>query len=158
MEKFKYLAPEESADAMVGNVKELRRIENSLREHFVQYDYNEVVLPSFEYVDLYQTMDVGIEEERMFQFFNHEGKRIALRADYTVPLARLYHKQGAGQVLRYAYFGPVYRKEKRHKGRSNEILQAGIELMGVSGERGDLECLRLIQDTLPSLQIGRAHV
>lgn len=153
MEEFKYLIPEESIDAIMSNVSSLREIEGHLREVFTAHRYLEVLMPSFEYVDLYNDMDIGIEEEKMFQFINHEGKRVALRIDFTVPLARLYSNQKEDGVKRYCYFGKVYRKEKRHKGRSSEFFQAGIELLGKGGFEGDLECLSIIQQTIQYLQL-----
>ena len=53
MEEFKYLIPEESIDAIITNVEKLREIENHLRHVFSNHGYNEVLMPSFEYVDLH---------------------------------------------------------------------------------------------------------
>lgn len=152
MEEYKYLVPEESMDVMV-DVSSLREIEGHLRDVFQSHHYSEVLLPSFEYVDLYKDMDVGIETENMFQYINYAGKWVALRADFTVPLARLYSTQKAQGVKRYCYFGNVFRKEKKHKGRSSEFFQAGVELIGEAGIQGDIECLRIIQETLQYLKI-----
>ncbi len=151
MEEFQYLIPEESSDAIISNVASLRKMEGYLRDIFTTYSYQEVLLPSFEYVDLYHNMDIGIEEERMFQFINHEGKRIALRADFTLPLARLYVTTCENEVQRYSYFGKVYRKEKKHKGRTNEFYQAGIELIGQKGTVGEKECMEIILKSLDRL-------
>jgi ATP phosphoribosyltransferase regulatory subunit len=148
MEEFQYLIPEESGDAMINNVAALRMIEGHLRRIFNEYSYQEVLLPSFEFVDLYQSCDIGIEEERIFQFINHEGKRIALRADFTLPLARLYVTQNKNEVTRYSYFGKVYRKEKKHKGRTNEFYQGGFELIGKGGLEGEKECLDILKKSL----------
>lgn len=153
MEEFKYLIPEESIDAIMSNVSTLREIEGNLRQVFTAHNYLEVLMPSFEYVDLYNNMDIGIEEEKMFQYINYEGKRVALRTDFTVPLARLYSSQNEQGEKRYCYFGKVYRKEKRHKGRSSEFFQAGVELLGKGGFEGDLECLGIIQQTLKYLKL-----
>ena len=62
MEDFKYLIPEESIDAIITNVEKLREIENNLRNIFGHYSYNEVLMPSFEYVDLYTQLDCGFDE------------------------------------------------------------------------------------------------
>lgn len=158
MEKFKYLIPEESMDTMMNQVSSLREIENHLREIFNQHQYTEVLTPSFEYVDLYNDMDIGIEEEKLFQHINHEGKHIALRADFTVPLARLYSTKKQSGVQRYSYFGSVYRREKKHKGRDNEFFQAGIELIGNPGLEGDIECLKIIQETLGYLKVKNLKI
>ncbi|MEG0366264.1 MAG: ATP phosphoribosyltransferase regulatory subunit [Coprobacillus sp.] len=153
MEEFKYLIPEESMDTMMNQVSSLREIEGHLRHVFNEHGYLEVLTPSFEYVDLYNDMDIGIEEEKLFQYINHEGKHIALRADFTVPLARLYSTKHEKGIQRYSYFGSVYRREKKHKGRNNEFFQAGIELLGNPGELGDHECLNIIQETLSCLKL-----
>ncbi len=153
MEEFKYLIPEESIDAIMSNVSTLRRIENNLRGVFTKNKYLEVLMPSFEYADLYNNMDIGIEEEKMFQYINYEGKRVALRTDFTVPLARLYSSQNEQGEKRYCYFGKVYRKEKRHKGRSSEFFQAGVELLGKGGFVGEIECLNIIQQSIFLLEL-----
>ena len=46
MEKFKYLIPEESIDAIITNVAKLREIENSLRTIFSKNNYQEEVVNS----------------------------------------------------------------------------------------------------------------
>lgn len=158
MEEFKYLIPEESIDAIMNNVSQLRDIEKDLRDIFVEHGYLEVLMPSFEYVDLYNDMDIGIDEEKMFQYVNYEGKRVALRVDFTVPLARLYCSQREKDEKRYCYFGKVYRKEKRHKGRSSEFFQAGIELIGKDGVDGDLECLELVLETMKCLKLKNIRI
>lgn len=158
MEEFKYLIPEESIDAIMNNVSKLRDIENDLRHIFVEHSYLEVLMPSFEYVELYNDMDIGIDEEKMFQYINYEGKRVALRVDFTVPLARLYSSQKENGEKRYCYFGKVYRKEKRHKGRSSEFFQAGIELLGKAGVAGDLECLELVLETMQCLRLETLRI
>ena len=158
MEEFKYLIPEESIDAIMNNVSKLRDIENDLRHIFVEHGYLEVLMPSFEYVELYNDMDIGIDEEKMFQYINYEGKRVALRVDFTVPLGRLYSSQKENGEKRYCYFGKVYRKEKRHKGRSSEFFQAGIELLGKAGVAGDLECLELVLETMQCLRLKTLRI
>ena len=152
MEEFKYLIPEESIDAIITNVSKLREIENSLRAIFAKNNYNEVLMPSFEYVDLYTQLDCGFEQEKMFQYINHEGKNVAMRCDFTIPLARFYSTNNYGdEEARYCYFGKVYRKETMHKGRSSEFFQGGVELINKPGIAGDKECLNMIQESLPHL-------
>ena len=89
MEEFKYLIPEESIDAIMDNVSVLRDIEKDLRHLFVERGYLEVLMPSFEYVDLYNDMDIGIDEEKMFQYVNYEGKRVAFILDFKLPQSRI---------------------------------------------------------------------
>ena len=69
---------------IMNNVSTLRKIENDLRRVFVEHDYLEVLMPSFEYVDLYNALDSGIEEEKMSQYINFEGNRVALRTFFSI--------------------------------------------------------------------------
>lgn len=155
MEEFKYLIPEESIDAIITNVSKLREIENSLRTIFSKNNYQEVLMPSFEYVDLYTKLDCGFEIEKMFQYINHEGKNVAMRCDFTIPLARFYSTNNFDdQEARYCYFGKVYRKEIMHKGRSSEFFQGGVELINKPGLSGDQECLTMILESLPHLGLN----
>lgn len=154
MEEFKYLIPEESIDAIITNVSKLREIENSLRDIFSRHGYNEVLMPSFEYVDLYTKLDCGFELDKMFQYINHEGKNVAMRLDFTIPLARLYANSQNDGEARYCYFGKVYRKETMHKGRSSEFFQGGVELINKPGIEGDLECMTMIVESLPKLNLS----
>ena len=153
MEEFKYLIPEESIDAIITNVEKLREIENHLRHVFSNYGYNEVLMPSFEYVDLYTKLDCGFTVDKMFQYINHEGKNVAMRLDFTIPLARLYANSANTGEARYSYFGKVYRKETMHKGRSSEFFQGGVELMNKSGLQGDKEVMTMIQESLPGISL-----
>jgi len=151
MEEFKYQIPEESIDSAGLDARLLRSIEESLRNIFNHHGYEELMLPTFEYINLYNGLEV--DESSMFQFTNYEGKRIALRTDFTVPIARLYNNANTSSVRRYSYFGKVFHTQKRHKGRSSEIFQGGMELIGLKGLEGDLECLSLIQETMKTLKL-----
>lgn len=152
MEEYKYLIPEESGDAISLDARTLRLIEEKLRKIFDAHGYEELMLPTFEYVDFYQNIREQAEDS-MFQFVNSDGKRIALRTDFTLPIARIYNNERSNEVKRYSYFGKVYRLAKRHKGRSSELYQIGTELLGLGGEKGDQECLALIEETMASLDL-----
>lgn len=149
MEEFKYLIPEESNDATRMDASLMRKIEGHLRDIFDAHEYQELLLPTFEYADLLSGF--GTNEETMFQFINHEGKRITLRTDFTIPIARIYSNAHTDEVRRYSYFGKVYRTQARHKGRSSELFQGGIELFGLPGRKGDQECLELIEETMQTI-------
>lgn len=153
MEEFKYLIPEESGDVLTLDAVRLREIEGKLRNIFNAHHYEELILPTFEYVDFYQSIR-SQREESMFQFVNAEGQHIALRTDFTLPIARLYNNANTNEVRRYSYSGKVYRATKRHKGRSSEIYQIGIELLGLGGREGDEECLNILEETMDCLDLS----
>src|SRR6185437_6048113 len=67
---------------------------------------------------------------RMFLTANGDGRELALRPEYTVPVC-LHHLATGGATRRgsYAYLGPVFRQRKDGP---SEFLQAGIESIGRS--------------------------
>ena len=56
-----------------------------------------------------------------------EGAELMLRPDFTVPIARL-HMDGGAEPARYAYCGPVWRRQEMGSTRAREYLQAGFEV------------------------------
>ena len=153
MEKFQFLIPNESNETMIEEVRCLRKKEENLRNLWVNYQYQEILMSSFEYIELYKNVISNLEEEGLFQFINREGKRITLRWDFTIPIARYYISKKTNEVARYCYFGKVYRKEKALKCKNSENYQAGIELINEEKEQGETECLALLEDSLSVLRL-----
>lgn len=157
-EEYKYLIPEESNGVTTKNVKELRDLERNLRTVFEENNFVETLVPLFEYIELYKSVYTDFDEEKVFKYIGKDGNVIALRWDFTIPIARHYFSQNTEKEARYSYFGKVYRKEKAYKGRNNENYQAGIELINVSGIPGNIEVLNLLQNLLKELKLSNLKV
>lgn len=154
LEEYKYLIPEESNGIIIENVEKLREIESTLRKTFSKYDFKETLVPLFEYVELYKNVYTDFDEEKAFKYIGKDGKVIALRWDFTIPIARHYFLQNITEEARYSYFGKVYRKEETYKGRNSENHQAGIELINKPSLEGDIECLNILQDSLENIKMS----
>jgi len=152
-EEYKYLIPDESSGVITENVAQLRKLEEKLRKIFNKYSLTETLIPSFEYVELYKGVYTNFDEEKIFKYIGKDGRVIALRWDFTIPLARHYFAQKTDNEARYSYFGKVYRKEKNYKGRNSESYQAGIELINKGGTEGNIECLKILQETLQEINL-----
>ena len=71
-----------------------------------------------------------------------------LRPDFTVPIVRL-HMAGAPEPARYAYAGPVWRRQEPGSGRPAEYLQAGLELFdGADAAEADAEIFALVAEAV----------
>ncbi len=78
-------------------------------------------------------LDLYGEEIRASAFTAADDKaEMMLRPDFTVPIVRLHMDAGADPA-RYAYCGPVWRKQEAGSKKSREYLQAGFEVF----ESGD---------------------
>lgn len=158
LEEYSYLIPEESRGVITENVKELRRIEEILRRKFDDHKFCEALIPLFEYVDLYKNVYKDFDEEKVFKYIGKDGKVIALRWDFTIPIARYYFLQNTEKEARYSYFGKVYRKEETYKGKNTETYQAGIELISIPENKGDKECLSIMLECLKELKLKRIKI
>ncbi len=74
------------------------------------------------------------------------GEMLALRADMTVPIARVVATRyaTAEPPLRFCYAAHAYRAVRPHRGQMREFLQAGIELVGAPGPEGTAEALTVL--------------
>ncbi len=99
----------------------------------------EVLQPSAVLLDLYG------EDIRARAFVtSDDGAEMMLRPDFTVPIVRLHMDSGADPA-RYAYCGPVWRRQQAGSTRAREYLQAGLEIFQAEApEATDAEVLSLI--------------
>jgi ATP phosphoribosyltransferase regulatory subunit len=138
-------------DQTTGEVAARRAVEDRLRETFARWGYREVATPTVEFLDtLLHGAGPGVGD-RLLKFVDAGGEVLALRPEMTVPLARLAATRllpAGAASLRLAYVAPVFRSQERGSGRHREFTQAGVELIGVAGWRGDAEVIALAADAL----------
>ena len=88
-----------------------------------------------------------------WRFEDHGGRRVALRYDQTVPLARVV-AQYQGQITlpwrRYA-IGQSYRGERPARGRYRELWQADVDIVGTTSPLADAEIIAVLTDALAAL-------
>jgi ATP phosphoribosyltransferase regulatory subunit len=78
-------------------------------------------------------LDLYGEDLRARAFLIHDAERdneLALRPDFTVPVALAHGQRGWERQAAYSYAGPVFRRQDPGLGRPVEYLQAGIERLG----------------------------
>ncbi len=99
-------------------------------------------------------LDLYGEDIRARAYILHdpvEGE-LALRPDFTVPVARL-HMEGGAAPARYAYEGLVWRRQAPGSARPAEYLQAGIELIGGADPAAEeAEAFTLIEGALMGVE------
>jgi histidyl-tRNA synthetase len=125
---------------------------DTLTSVFERYGFEPLQTPVVEYAE---TLDgkIGDDEKLIYRFEDHGGRKVALRYDQTVPLARVV-AQYQGQLLfpwrRYA-IGQSYRGERPGRGRYRELWQADIDIVGSASPLADAEILAVLTDALTAL-------
>lgn len=97
--------------------------------------FHEVITPGLEFYDVFSLEDAGLSQEEMYKTTDSDGRIVVFRPDLTMPIARLTatRLQNQPRPVRLFYTQPVYRNDHGRTGRSHEITQAGVELLGAAG-------------------------
>jgi len=83
------------------------------------------------------------------------GGELCLRPDFTVPVVRAHGAGGWDRAARYAYQGPVFRRQDPGSTRPMEYLQSGIENLGTANAaEADSQVFTLILKGLSEINAG----
>ena len=144
--------PKGLRDLLPAEVKMMRSIEKKAGRLFHSYGYEEVITPTFEYLEVVENGAGGNIRRELFLFMDREGGILSLRPEITVSIARLAatHMQDALFPQRLFYQANVFRHVEPHLAQYREFWQLGVELLGASGVGADSEIItmavRVLQD------------
>lgn len=157
--------PYGTKDFLPKEAKHKRVMENSLAALFARWGYDEVVTPTFEYLE---TLTAGAGDDMApgtFKFFDRNNNILSLRSDMTTPIARVAatRLRENNPPLRLFYLANVFRHEQAQAGRQCEFYQAGVELLGAGGPAADAEVVALavealVEAGLDNFRIGLGQV
>ena len=155
MSDWKLHTPNGVNDVLPQECAVKKEIENTIWTVFASFGYKEVETPSFEYYDCYSGESGQITQERLYKFFDEQGRILALRPDFTTSIARMSATKAANEMTptRYMYTGSVYRAEHTEGVRNREITQSGIELIGSYSPKADAEVIAAAMEAVTALGI-----
>lgn len=154
MKRFDLITPEGTKDLLFEDCAIRRSIEEKLSEIFVSKGYCEIVTPGLEFFDVFNLNSRYFPQESMYKLSDNKGRLLVVRPDSTMPIARVAatRLRDAELPLRLYYRQNVYRNKPVMRGRSDEIHQMGIELIGSDSKRADLEVLTSAIEVLSSFE------
>ena len=123
-----------------------------LRKVSEKYGFEELQTPSLEYQEVLLGKYGEEAEKMMYLFRDSGGRKVGLRYDLTVPLARVIasNPELPKPFKRYQ-IQPAWRAENTQKGRYREFYQCDIDIVGSSSPLSDAEILAVTNDSLKSL-------
>ncbi|MDI3476171.1 MAG: histidyl-tRNA synthetase [Thermococcaceae archaeon] len=116
-----------------------------IREVFENFNFQEVLTPTFEYTELFKLRSGEEVVKQLYAFQDKGGRDVSLRPDMTSSVARLYVNQfqNAPKPIKWYYIANMFRYEEPQSGRYREFWQAGVELIGSDRVEADAEVIAL---------------
>ena len=147
---FLYERPKGFRDILPLESEKIEYVKNEMIRIIRRFGYSEVKPPTVEYFDLFLGRSGPEIERSMFTFVDKGGKKLALRPDFTTPIARIYASRSAEfkQPVRWYYYGSAFRYEEPQSYRYREFYTVGVELIGSPRMEADLEVLTLLYELL----------
>lgn len=155
--------PRGTQDILPQDSAKWRYIENRLHTLMELYNYKEIRTPIFESTELF-ARGVGdstdVVQKEMYTFKDKGGRSLTLRPEGTAAVVRSYieHKmQGdPNQPIKLYYNGPMFRYERKQKGRYRQFNQFGVEAIGAENPSIDAEILAMVMHIYESF--GLKHL
>ncbi len=146
-------------DLLPAQTQRWQAVEAVVREHFQRASLAEIRTPLLEVTELFargigEATDVVGKE--MYTFADRGDRSCTLRPEGTASVVRSAIEHGllsqGAQKLWYA--GPMFRYERPQAGRQRQFHQIGVECLGVSSARSDVEVIALAWDLLRDLGVS----
>lgn len=138
-----------------------QRMENTCRDVFRKYGYQEIRLPIIESTDVF-TRSIGestdIIEKEMYTFLDKGKRSISLRPEGTAPFVRAFvehHLYNEPSPQKYYYIGPMYRYERPQAFRYRQFYQIGIEALGTEDPKLDAEIISMLATVLKEIGLRK---
>ena len=150
MRRYDRITPDGAKDRLFEQCDVRREVLSALSALFSARSYREAITPGFEFYDVFDSSSSSLPQDGMFKLTDLKGRLLVARPDSTVPIARLVATRLRGHSLpiRLYYSQNVYRMVSGSNGQSGEIMQAGVELIGSSTAKSDIEVLTLAAEAL----------
>ena len=152
--------PPGTRDILPDEMRELRALQARLAGVFERFGYGEVATPTVEYDAVLARAGEASGAPAAHRFFGQAGELLAMRADMTVPIARLVANRysTAEPPMRFFYNARAYREVRPQRGQMGEFFQAGVELVGAGAPDGTIEIVEVLSAALDEAGLGRAVI
>ena len=130
------------------------RVEDTARDVFRAYHYQEIRTPILEETQLFARgvgQETDIVTKEMYTFDDRDGSSLTLRPENTASVIRAYIEHRLDQrpgVQKLYYLGPMFRRERPQKGRYRQFYQIGAEAIGSESPAVDAEVIAMVVEIL----------
>lgn len=142
-------------DFMPEEARKRNYVVNALKKVFESYGFEPLETPVLEYEEILVGKYGDEGDKLMYRFTDNGDRKVAMRYDQTVPLARVVGQYQNTLPLPFKRYqvSNVYRAENTQKGRFREFLQCDIDTVGVDSALTDGEIINVVISSLESLGV-----
>lgn len=153
--------PRGVADYLPGRAARLTELQQQVLRVAAAWGFQQVLPPALEFEDVLAAgMGDGLRA-RTFRFDDWQtGRMLAIPPDITPQIARIAATRLRGYPLphRLSYAGRVLRHAELQSGRSREIMQAGVELIGLDAPEADAEMVAMAVEVMRAVGLEGVKV
>ncbi len=146
-------------DLLPAEIADWQGVEDRARRVFDKYGFLEIRTPVIEPTELFARgigSDTDIVGKEMYTFTDQSHRSVTLRPEATASIVRAYLRNTmyrGGGITKLYYIGPMFRHEKKQKGRWRQFYQIGAEALGSDHPAVDAEIIEMALWILESLGI-----
>jgi len=140
-------------DFLPESARKRQYVLETLKKVFESYGFEPLETPVLEYEDILAGKYGTEGDKLMYKFVDNGDRKVAMRYDQTVPLARVvaqYQNELPTPFKRYQIQN-VWRAENTQRGRYREFLQVDADIVGIYSPLGDAEVISAAVKCLESL-------
>ena len=136
-------------DRFFEDVRKYDYIIDTAKSVFSKYGFEKIITPVVEATELFERgvgEETDVVSKEMYTFLDKSERSITLRPEGTAGVVRAYLQAGlhkSDPVVKWYYFGPMYRYEAPQKGRYREFHQMGTEVFGIRNPLIDAEIIKM---------------
>jgi len=128
-----------------------KKVIEIIAQTFERFGFEPMETPAMEYAEILEGK-YGEEGDRLiYKFEDRGGRKVALRYDLTVPLARTMAMYQVEKPFRRYQIAPVWRADKPQKGRFREFWQCDADIVGSREVWADAEVIAVTYCALKNL-------
>ncbi|MFN0244400.1 MAG: histidine--tRNA ligase [Planctomycetota bacterium] len=129
------------------------RLIDTARTVYRSYGFSPIDTPALEYEEILTGKGGEESDKQMYRFEDNGGRKVALRFDLTIPLARFaaQHINELGTPFKRYHIASVWRGENTQRGRYREFMQCDFDTIGTESIVSDIEMVLVVHDLLRAI-------
>jgi histidyl-tRNA synthetase len=116
--------------------------------------------PALEYFEVLAGKGSEETDRQMYNFVDHGDRKVGMRFDLTVPLARFVaqHIGELGTPFKRYHIASVWRGENTQRGRYREFMQCDFDTIGTKSVAADIETALVIYELMRAIGFEKFYI